>query len=84
MVLTHDDIVKYKYGSSRQNAEPPPREKWSTMNVSIELAKVVQQEREAHIQSDQLARLAARVRECCDPTMFNLLVRALYGSRTGI
>jgi len=54
------------------------------MNVSIELAKVVQQEREAHIKSDQLARLAARVRECCDPTIFNLLVRALYGSRTGI
>ena len=54
------------------------------MNVSIELARVVQQEREAQIKSDQLARLAARVRACCDPTMFNLLVRALYGSRTGI
>ena len=54
------------------------------MNPSIDFVRVVQQEREAHIKSDQLARLAARVRECCDPTIFNLLVRALYGSRTGI
>jgi hypothetical protein len=54
------------------------------MNPSIDLVRVVQQEREAQIKADQLARLAARIRECCDPTIFNLLVRALHGSRTAI
>jgi len=54
------------------------------MNPSIDFVRVVQQEREAQIKSAQLARLAARVRACCDPTMFNLLVRALHSSRTAI
>lgn len=50
------------------------------MNATFEYITVIQREREAQIESDRLARFAARVRACCDPSLFIRLARALRGT----
>jgi len=50
------------------------------MNTTPELVALVQREREARIREDHLARLAACVRDCCDPTLLDRLARALRGT----
>jgi hypothetical protein len=50
------------------------------MYASPELVAAVQRERERSIDRDRLARmarLAARVRACCDPSLISRFVRAL-------
>jgi hypothetical protein len=68
MVLTTLDIVKYQYRHTPQGA--------SSMFTSPELVALIQQERERSIARDRLARLAACVRACCDPSLMGRLARA--------
>jgi hypothetical protein len=83
MVLTSNDIVKYKYsthiaaGSRQQGPTPAGR---STVNTTFEHVALIERERERRFESDRLARLAARVRACCDPSLFGRLARALRGA----
>jgi hypothetical protein len=48
-------------------------------NAAI-VADVMQRERENRIELDRLAHLAARIRACCDPSLFRRLARALLKS----
>jgi len=50
------------------------------MNSTIELARLIQQDRETQIRSDRLASFAARVRACCELTTFDRMVRAPRGN----
>jgi hypothetical protein len=79
-VLTSADIVKYKFRSDHAEAPStrllPPAGERSTMNPNIELVRLIQQEREANIQADRLARLA----QCCHITTFERIARALRGA----
>ena len=53
------------------------------MHTSPELVALIQQERERSIAHDRLARLArlaARVRACCDPSLVGRVTRALRRS----
>jgi hypothetical protein len=72
MVLTTIDIVKYQYRTRRQE----PRR----MFTSPELVALIQQERERSIAHDRLARLAACVRACCDPSIVQRIARAFRRS----
>ena len=47
------------------------------MFTSPELVALIQQERERSIAHDRLARLAARVRACCDPSLVGRVLRAV-------
>ena len=47
------------------------------MNASPELIAAVQRERERQVDLDRLARLVARMRACCNPTLFDRLARAM-------
>jgi hypothetical protein len=73
MVLTIIDIVKYQYQGTRRQ-EPRP------VITSPELVSLIQQERERSIARDRLARLAACVRACCDPSFAGRVARALRRS----
>jgi len=53
------------------------------MLTSPELVALIQQERERTIARDQLARLAACLRACCDPSLFGRVARALRRSPAG-
>jgi hypothetical protein len=44
---------------------------------SIEIAKLIQEERRQYIQADRLAHLAAAVRACCSPSRLERIVRAI-------
>ena len=46
------------------------------MFTSPELVALIQQERERSIAHDRLARLAACVRACCDPSIVERFARA--------
>ena len=50
------------------------------MFTSPELVTLIQQERERSLARDRLARLAACVRACCDPSFASRVVRALRRS----
>ena len=50
------------------------------MNATPELVALIQREREQHIRQDQLARLAACVRACCQTGLIDRLARALRGT----
>ena len=50
------------------------------MHASPELVTLIQQERERFIEHDRLARVAACVRACCDPSLASRLIRALRRS----
>ena len=50
------------------------------MFTSPELVAMIQQERERSIAHDRLARLAARVRACCDPSLVGRVMRAVRRS----
>ncbi len=50
------------------------------MIASPELVALIQQERERSIDRDRLARLAACVRACCDPSLAGRVARALRRS----
>jgi hypothetical protein len=50
------------------------------MNSAFEYITLAQREREAQIESDRLARFVARVRACCDPSLFVRLAHALRGT----
>ena len=50
------------------------------MIASPELVALIQQERERSIAQDRLARLAACVRACCDPSLVARVARALRRS----
>ena len=47
------------------------------MNVTPEYIALVQRERDQYIERDRLARLAAMVRACCDPSTFRRIALAL-------
>ena len=53
------------------------------MRTSPELVALIQQERERTIAQDRLARLAACVRACCDPSLFSRVARTLRRSPAG-
>jgi hypothetical protein len=46
------------------------------MYASPELVAAAQRERERSIEHDRLARLAACVRACCDPSLISRITRA--------
>ena len=50
------------------------------MQPSPELVALIQQERERSIAHGRLARLAACVRACCDPSLLGRVARALRRS----
>jgi hypothetical protein len=50
------------------------------MFTSPELVTLIQQERERSIARDRLARLAACVRSCCDPSLVGRVARAFRRS----
>jgi hypothetical protein len=50
------------------------------MLTSPELVALIQQERERSIARDRLAKLAARVRACCDPSLLGRVARVLHRS----
>jgi hypothetical protein len=50
------------------------------MFTSPELVTLIQQERERSIARDRLARLAACVRACCDPSLVGRVARAFRRS----
>ena len=52
------------------------------MQTSPELVALIQQERERSIANDRLARHAACVRACCDPSLVSRVARALRLSPT--
>jgi hypothetical protein len=77
MVLTRRDIVKYKY---RARTERPSSSNGDdTMITTPWLLETLQREREREIEANRLARLAARIRACCNPSMLTRLARALRG-----
>ena len=43
------------------------------------LVETLQREREREMESDRLARLAARIGACCNPSVLTRLARALRG-----
>jgi hypothetical protein len=47
------------------------------MNPTPGLVTLVQRERERQIQADYLARIVARARACCNPSLFDRLARVL-------
>lgn len=47
------------------------------MNSTFESLALIQWERQRKFKSDQLARFAARVRACCNPSVLTRLARAL-------
>ena len=53
------------------------------MLTSPELVALIQQERERTIAQDRLARLAACVRACCDPSLLDRVARTLRRSPAG-
>ena len=50
------------------------------MFTSPELVALIQQDRERSIARMRIARLAAHVRACCDPSLVGRLVRAVRRS----
>jgi hypothetical protein len=50
------------------------------MNATPELVALIQREREHHIRQDQLARLAACGRACCQTGVVSRLARAMRGT----
>jgi hypothetical protein len=50
------------------------------MITTFEYVALIQRERERTFESDRLARLAASVRACCEPSLFERLARALRGA----
>jgi len=50
------------------------------MHTSPELVALIQQERERSIAHERLARVAACVRACCDPSLLDRVSRALRRS----
>jgi hypothetical protein len=50
------------------------------MITTPELVTLMQRERERHIEHDQLARVAACRRACCNPTLIDRLARAVRGT----
>jgi hypothetical protein len=48
------------------------------MLTTPELVAVVQRERDASAARSRVARLASRVRACCDPSRVDRLARALH------
>jgi hypothetical protein len=77
MVLTNRDIVKYKY---RARAERPiPSNGDDTMITTPWLIETLQREREREMESDRLARFAAKIRACCNPSVLTRLARVLRG-----
>jgi hypothetical protein len=50
------------------------------MNTTPELVRLIQSERDAHIRSDRLARIAACARACCNRTLADRIARALGGN----
>jgi hypothetical protein len=73
MVLTILDIVKYQYQAHAATES-------SSMLTSPELVALIQQERERSIAHDRLARLAASLRACCDPSLVGRVLRAVRRS----
>jgi hypothetical protein len=47
------------------------------MHGSIEIAKLIQEERRQYSQAERLARLAASVRACCSPGRLERIARAI-------
>ena len=47
------------------------------MHTSPELVALIQQERERTFERDRLARLAACLRACCDPSFVDRMARVL-------
>jgi hypothetical protein len=47
------------------------------MNATLDLARIVQAEREARIREDHLAAVAACARHCCNTSLSSRLARAL-------
>jgi hypothetical protein len=43
------------------------------------LVETLQREQEREMEADQLARFAARIRVCCNPSVLTRLARALRG-----
>jgi hypothetical protein len=52
------------------------------MNATPELAALKQREWESRIREDHMARLVARARACCSPTLIDRVARALRGLST--
>lgn len=50
------------------------------MHPTPDFVALIQREREAEIREDALARLASRVRACCNPSLFKRLVAAFCGT----
>ena len=50
------------------------------MHATPELVALIQREREQRIRHDHLARIAACVPECCEPSRIHRLARALRGT----
>jgi hypothetical protein len=67
MVLTGHDIVKYKYRARTER--PMPSNGDDTMLPTPWLVETLQREREREMEADRLARFAARIRACCNPSM---------------
>lgn len=65
MVLTSTYIVKYQYGSGSESAAGHAWRK--TMLMPTSLAVLFQRDREREMQASYVARLAARIRDCCRP-----------------
>ena len=49
------------------------------MNATTELVATIERDRERAIRKDQLARLAAAARACCNPSALVRLARAVRG-----
>ena len=47
------------------------------MNATLDLARIIQAEREARIREDHLAAEVACARQCCNPSLSSRLARAL-------
>jgi hypothetical protein len=47
------------------------------MNATIDLARIIQAEREVHIREDHLAAVASCARHCCSTSLSSRLARAL-------
>jgi len=50
------------------------------MIPTTDYIRFFQQERERQAAADRLARLAARIRDCCTPSRFTRLVRTMRGT----
>jgi hypothetical protein len=52
------------------------------MNSTIDYVAAVQGQRERDMREDRLARIAARIRDCCNPTMVARIARRLRPAAT--